>query len=190
MNHRSLTIAAFSLLTLALFGCATTPQTIAIVPTVAVTESNVGRGIPLIINVRDQRPTRHFGTLGDTQVQLRNEQRLDAVIDQVLTQALDKQGFAKATSGDLNKLEVVLETLGYKAESATLTDTINIVAQVSVTASHNGDTLKKTYTHTMEEQVVLNPDLETNQAWLNRALSQTLNQMANDQRLLAFLAGH
>jgi hypothetical protein len=55
-------------------------------------------------------------------------------------------------------------------------------------ASKNGKTYEKMYRTEKEERVVIVPTADTNEKWINEALSDVLKQLLYDDGLTIFLA--
>lgn len=65
---------------------------------------------------------------------------------------------------------------------------MNFCSAQEVIAQHDSKTHEQLYRTDKAERVEVAPMAETNQQWINAALSYALTQLLNDQGLISFLA--
>lgn len=113
---------------LALAGCALTPQTAHLAPSVAVSEENVGLGNRVVVSVIDKRDSRALGNRGTTWgagAAIASDQDLLSVVREQMLTGLRAKGFdpseeesAAATDA---RLRVELRAFRYSTAPRTLT---------------------------------------------------------------------
>lgn len=189
-------LRAVLLLTLstAFAGCALSPQVIEVQPTVKVSAANIGHNQPVQVIAVDSRDQLAFGTRGGVYketalVQPGND--VKSAVEDAVRQGLQTQGFNAFNPGDTEtSLEVRLEKLDYVPEAGSVVNEVTLNLVLLGEAQRGDSSYTGTYKSSVVHDVPLTPSAARNQAMINEILSQALNRMLADQKLLAFLAGN
>ncbi len=180
-------------LALLLAGCAHTPQQVRLAPIVNVSPSVVDQGIRVTLGVLDGRPSRtlgHYGAINDPSTEITTSQDIAAIVKQEIIVGMRKKGFVVSNEnvdGEV-KLTVAVKLLEYSTAQGGLTDGVNIKSALKVVAIKNNKQLEKMYRIDNTERVLVAPSAETNERWINDALSDVLRQFLDDKELSNFLA--
>jgi uncharacterized lipoprotein len=174
-------------------GCAVTPQNIALDPPVQVPQSQVGQGKVVHLTVRDARPRKTLGVVGDLEgkwahVSIEND--LTIPVYQRVAAALQRQGFmVQPTPGrDDRKLDIEVREIEYDAKKEGFTYRGEAKAAVAAVA-RNGDT-RYEWTYRAGETSASRPTIPSeadNVAAVNRVVAATLEDMLNDDKLRSVL---
>ncbi len=177
---------------LASAGCAFTPQQANIAPTVTVMSSSEGKGVAVAVRVTDERPSKSLGRRGTAvgaAAEITAAQDVAAVVQKEIIDGLKKKGFVAVedSGASSTKLSVEVRLLEYSTSQGFWTGGVNIKGALKAVASKNGKTYEKMYRTDKEERVVVVPTAETNEKWINGALSEVLRQLLDDNGLTMFL---
>ena len=190
MSNLKTLSAAILLLTAS--GCAFNPQQANLNPELNVASSNIGNTRSVYVNVLDERSNKSLGRRGTAYgaaAEITSEQELSIIVDRELKKALKIKGFkiAEKASAD-NLLTVEIRGLEYSTSQGFWTGGVHITGALKGRAKNGSSEMEKMYRYEKEERVVIVPTAETNEKWLNEALTETLNQLINDPELLNFLS--
>jgi uncharacterized lipoprotein YajG len=174
-------------------GCAFNPQTATITPTVAVMASSEGRGVTVGVRVVDERPSKSLGRRGTAYgaaAEITAAQDIATIVQNEIIEGLQKKGFSASDYSDSAnpKLSVEVRLLEYSTSQGFWTGGVHIKGALKAIAVNSGKTYEKIYRTDQEERVVVVPTAETNEKWINEALSEVLRQLLDDHGLIAFLA--
>lgn len=178
---------------LASAGCAFNPQTANIKPAVNVLSSNDGKGVTVAIRVVDERPSKSLGRRGTAYgaaAEITAAQDIAAVIQSEITAGLKQKGFNpvdESATADA-RLAIEVRLLEYSTSTGFWTGGVNIKSTLKGVATKGGKTYEKMYRTDKEERVMVVPTAETNEKWINGALSEVLTQLLDDNGLVMFLA--
>jgi uncharacterized lipoprotein YajG len=174
-------------------GCAFNPQMANITPTVAVMASSEGRGVTVGVRVVDERPSKSLGRRGTAYgaaAEITAAQDIATIVQNEIIEGLQKKGFSASDYSDSAnpKLSVEVRLLEYSTSQGFWTGGVHIKGAMKAMAVNSGKTYEKIYRTDTEERVVVVPTAETNEKWINEALSEVLRQLLDDHGLIAFLA--
>ena len=174
-------------------GCAFKPQKANIAPTVSVMASSEGNGVAVAVRVSDERPSKTLGRRGTAYgaaAEITAAQDIAVVVQKEIIDGLKKKGFTTVDgNGTSNtKLSVEVRLLEYSTSVGFWTGGVNIKGALKAVAGKNGKVYEKMYRTDKEERVVVVPTAETNEEWINDALSEVLRQLLDDKELMMFLA--
>lgn len=174
-------------------GCAFTPQTANIAPTLSVTPSSQGAGTTVAVRVVDERPSKSLGRRGSgygPAAEITAAEDLALVVRDEIIAGLQQKGFNTtfADAAATPKLTVEIRLLEYSTSTGFWTGGVHINGAVKAIAHHGQQTYEKMYRSEEEQRVVFVPGDKENEKWINQALSEVLNQMFEDQALIQFLA--
>lgn len=190
MRH-TLIIAALALL---LGGCALSPQQIQVQPSPQVTSSNLGHNQAVKVIVVDARGQKAFGSRGgvyaDTATLSPSNDVRQAIADSV-RKGLQQLGFNAYNPGnDATTLEVRLEKLRYIPEKGSVVNEVTLNLDMSAEAKRGGVTHTGNYKTSVDHKSPFTPTQAQNQKMINDILSQAIQRMLQDPKMIAFLAGN
>ena len=173
-------------------GCAFNPQKANVAPTVAVMASNEGKGVSVAVRVVDERPSKSLGRRGTAYgaaAEITSVQEISFIVQREIGDALKKKGYSVVDYGDtLNpRLSVEVRLLQYSTSQGFWTGGVQIQSALKANATNGLRTYEKMYRSEKEERVMVIPTAETNERWINDALSDVLNQLLNDSSLFSVL---
>lgn len=171
-------------------GCAFNPQTANIAPTVSVMGSSEGDGVSVAVRVVDERAKKSLGRRGTAYgaaAEITAAQDVATIVHDEIIAGLKKKGFVAGPEGD-TKLTVEIRLLEYSTSAGFWTGGVQIQSALKAIATKDGKTYEKMYRVDREERVVVVPTAETNEKWINDALSEVLTQLLDDAGLTRFLA--
>ena len=173
-------------------GCAFNPQKANVSPTVAVMASSEGKGVSVAVRVVDERPSKslgHRGTAYGAAAEITSVQEISLIVQREITNALQKKGFSVVDYVDSAnpRLTVEVRLLEYTTSQGFWTGGVQIKGALKAIATNQARTYDKMYRSEKEERVMVVPTAETNERWINEALSDVLNQLLNDNSLFSVL---
>ena len=180
---------------LELGGCATRAfqaQEIAVVPYVAIGETDVGQGRTVAITVVDARPTKVVGrrewALGPS-AEITVDPRIAEIVRSTIANALSEYKFVPiSTDSDQRMtLDIEIQTIEY---SVTQSFTFDMFVQaVFVATAHTGQKVySRDYRGEVRESAFIVPDDNLNSRLINQAISLALERLVSDVALIKFLA--
>lgn len=173
-------------------GCAYSPQTVRLAPATLIAPSDRGHGVSVSVSVTDERPSQKIGQRSDAYgmgAEIRSDDNIAAIVADEINRGLLAKGFQTAAgSGSAAKLIVEVRLLEYDTSTGFFTGGVHLRSAVKARATAGTLTYEKLYRSEKEERVAVVPTAETNAAWINRSLSEVLQQLFSDDALLDFLA--
>lgn len=184
-------VAAVSVLS----GCAFTPQTATINPTVDVASGDVGRGVTVAFRVVDERDSKAIGNRGGAfgkGAKITTTQDVAALVHEQLADGLRKKGFEVTDYSEAAspRLSVELRSLSYGTSVGFWTGGVETQAAIKGVAVRDGRTYEKMYRYDNEKRVVIVPGAGKNEEMINGALKDVLQQFFDDTGMFYHLAGH
>lgn len=114
------------------------------------------------------------------------------VVKRSLMDGLRKKGFKPVAVDTMEgatepHLTVELRLLEYSTSQGFWTGGVEIQGALKAVAINGGHVFEHMYRSDKEERVVVVPTAETNEKWINDALTNVINQVLDDASLLQFL---
>ncbi|HNG49971.1 MAG TPA: YajG family lipoprotein [Plasticicumulans sp.] len=173
-------------------GCALSPQTLNIHPSLDVAAPPLGRGRPLMLEVIDARTQPAvFGTRGGVYQTATVGPRNDvaAAVRQALAERLTAAGFVlSAPQPGSRTLRVELLRIDYHASGEPTVGEVRTSCEVRAIAGNAASSYSGNYRANSVRQVVGSPGVEDNEQIVNEIISQALQRMLADRGLLETLA--
>ena len=173
-------------------GCAVKPQNIPLDPPVQVPQSQAGQGKVVQLVVRDARPRKTLGMVGDMEgkyapVSIEND--FSTTVYQRISAALQKQGFKvqPTPSGDDRKLEVEVREVEYQSLKEGLTYKTEGKAATAAVARNGDLRYERIYRAGETRTSPTVPGAEENARAVNSVVAMTLEDMLNDDRMTSVL---
>lgn len=181
-------------LTLLLGGCALSPQQVLVHPKVRVPSSNQGHNLPVKVIAVDARGKQAFGSRGgvysDTATIGPSNDVRQALADAV-RQGLQSLGFNAYNPGDnATSLEVRLNKLDYVPSGNSVVHKVTVSLELDAIAKRGDTTHTATYKTSINHKSPFPPSQADNQKMINDILSQGIQDMLQDPKMVAFLAGN
>ncbi|HZP93983.1 MAG TPA: YajG family lipoprotein [Burkholderiales bacterium] len=188
---RIMTIAGFIALTQ---GCSLKPQYLHLDPAVNAATANAPAGSGTIaLSVEDSRSTTKLGEVGDPDrkmVDVSLEEDFRPVLYAKIADALTQRGFKVVPAGeDADRTLIVnVRRLELSSRKQPLTFDTELRAEVSAESRHGEDSYDKLFYVRTHKETAGPPYLKDSNALVNSAVSQSLEDLLSDEKLLEFLA--
>lgn len=181
---------------LLLQACAPKPQNIRLDPPVhAPSATNVGQGKVVWLDVKDARPSKTLGIVGDPggrYAHVSIEDDFSKAVYQRVSGVLLDMGFmvqpTPTTSSEGRSLMVEVREIKYQSPKSTLTFDTEVNVAVAAMAQNGADHYNRIYNAGEKRTSPLMPDAEENASAVNKAVAATLEDMLNDSHLVELLA--
>lgn len=182
-------------LLLLLGGCALSPQTVSIAPSIDTAKlDKSGNGKRIALDIADNRGTGVIGTRGgvypDTS-EIRTSADIKTPMREELGRALQAMGYrvVPAVESADASLSVIIDTIKYTALDKTVGKSIEIVATVRVVSKVKSREYTGRYRSKRTTDVLKSPDIAENEEMINAAVSHVLERILGDSELHAFMRG-
>jgi uncharacterized lipoprotein len=177
---------------LMLQGCAVKPQNIALDPPVQVPQAQVGQGKVIQLTVKDMRPRKTLGIVGDLDSKFAHvsiEDDFSTSVYQRVSAALQRQGFTvQPTPGrDDRKLDVEVREIEYQSVKEGIVYKTEGKAAVAALARNGDARYERIYRAGETRNGPTMPDPEENERAVNTVVAMTLEDMLNDDKLTSVL---
>lgn len=161
---------------------------------VSVMESSEGKNVQVAIRVMDERPSKSLGHRGSAYgkaAEITSLEEIAVIVQREVANGLRKKGFTTADySHEASpRMTIEIRLLEYSTSTGFWTGGVHIKGALKVQATNAGKSYEKFYRSEKEERVVVVPTAETNEKWINDALSDLLTQLLEDNALIQFLSG-
>ena len=177
-------------------GCAFTPQTVVIDPTVEVPAGNIGEGRNVSVYVVDERTTTELGRrgVGMRGAAITTEQDIATVFQTSIVENLNAMGFnaTAATEGMTDPgsslLRVDIRSIDYETSMGFWTGGVHTRGSMKATATRDARNYENLYRVDEEKRVMVVPGADSNAQMINATASAILQELFNDVALFRFLA--
>ncbi|MGB3462615.1 YajG family lipoprotein [Rhodanobacter sp. UC4437_H4] len=176
-----------------LSGCMFHAQTVHLQPQVQYVDSNEGRGLPITIIVKDERPTQDLGHRGNgvaSAATITSDSDIASVVKQHLVEGFTHRGFKVVDSADSSEEVVTVRVRALETELHqgfwTGHQEANGAAQLTVVK--NGRTYENFYRVDSKQSKFWVPTAGQNSEYINGALSNLIGKIINDDKLVSFMA--
>ena len=172
--------------------CALTPQHLHLEPTVAVKSEPVASGATVAVSVEDRRTDSKLGEVGDPNTQMVEvsltedfKPRLYEEVQKVLTGL----GFNVVPAGEEadRSLQIDVRRLELSSVKQPFVFDTELRAELGAVATSGPDTYDRLYYVRTRKETAGPPYLKDSNALINTAVSQALQDMLSDERLLDVL---
>ena len=170
--------------------CAFVPHEVDVTAKAPKTESTIGAGVTIELQVIDDRDSTVVGQRGAGMIGASiTAGNVIHVIEDELAAAFEANGFKVAAldSEADAEVEVRLRALKFFIESGLFTGSENASAVVAIEAEKQGDDFDQTYRSSSENTIIFVSGEGAIDDKLNAALSDVLRQIMTEQELLKFL---
>lgn len=178
-------------------GCAYTPQTVAIEPTLEVAASDIGGGREVSVYVVDERETTEIGRRGSGMLRgaaITTEQDVAKVFSDTIIANLNKMGYrasavnSPAPAAGASLLRVDIRSIEYETSTGFWTGGVHARGSMKGTATRDNRSYDKLYRVDEEKRVVVVPGADSNAQMINATVSAVIQEMFNDVELFRFLS--
>ncbi|HET8728074.1 MAG TPA: YajG family lipoprotein [Alphaproteobacteria bacterium] len=172
--------------------CALTPQQLHLEPTVAVKSEPVASGTTVAVSIEDRRTDSKLGEVGDPNTQMVEvsltedfKPRLYEEVRKVLTGL----GFTVVPAGEEadHSLQIDVRRLELSSVKQPFVFDTELRAELGAVATNGPDTYDRLYYVRTRKETAGPPYLKDSNALINTAVSQALQDMLSDERLLDVL---
>ena len=173
-------------------GCAWTPQTATLKPAPNITPSTLGNGVTLAVRVIDKRQSDTIGYRGlDSQnAAIRTTQNVAALFQEKIIEGLRQKGFSAAPYQDQpgRLLIVEIRQIDYTTDMDFWKGIVRTEATLGASMIKDGVKFEQLYSGKRTENTVEAPGAKTNERLINGAISDALQRLFEDDRLIRYLA--
>lgn len=189
----SLRLVLMVLVCLWFSACAFTPQNAVIKPEVNLAKTNEGHGTTVVVKIVDERADKTLGHRGGAAfkgAKITTTQNIEGLIREEIMKGLVKKGFnpKNCNPGGKPDLKVEIRLIEYSTSTGFWTGGIHTKAALKAIARTSGKSYEKIYRVANEERVFFVPTAEANEKYLNQLISDVLNKLFQDQKLIATIA--
>ena len=174
-----------------LLRCAFVDEEIMLRPVSDVPPSSIGQGRQIALTVVDERSSTLIGQRGpDGTADIRSVQDVRRVVDGVLNQGLQNQGFVPVQSTGVEPvmLKVEVRDLVYEVADRLPLPEPRVNAALKVVAQNGDRSFEQLYRTQTATESFLPPTAAEDSQLINRALSDVIDRVLSDRQLLEFLA--
>lgn len=176
-----------------LAACSTfAPQMVTLNPKASVTQSTAGLGKVVALKVIDARADKALGyrtTRSDKDSAIITNQNVAKVVQSKIYDSLKKSGFdVDILDNGARALKIEIRELDYSVPTGSWTGGIRILATLNAVVKNGDTTYENLYQITNNERVILKPDREKNEELINKTLSDILQRLLQDEKVIALLA--
>ena len=171
-------------------GCAVNSQTVRLNPTLDTSSASPLKASgTAALRVIDQRPRQEIGRRSrepGSGATITTDQNLAELIRSKVSEALLARGLQTVPFEAIvpRSLTIGLQQLDYTIVGSSVT----IQAALTAALVNGPRRLDQTYSAQREQRILLTPVAKTNEEWINEVLSDVLNKLCADAKLLAFLS--
>lgn len=173
-------------------GCALSPQTIDVAPSVTVEPAAIGQGRTLALDVVDKRPRAYFGTRGGVYgvtSTIGPTGDVSAGVRKAMAEALTAKGFRVVPAGSaadlLMRLDV--EDISYVASGDPVVRSVETAARIGAVIRRGDNEYSGRAQVKQSKDVITAPDAAQNETLINATLSQALERLLKNNDLVDFL---
>jgi uncharacterized lipoprotein YajG len=173
-------------------GCAVKPQNIRLDPKVDASPSNLGRGTKVWLEVKDVRPQKTLGVVGDldgTYAHVSVEDDFSTQMYQNISGALRQMGFDVSPTpvSEARSLVVEVRDIEYQALKQGVNYDTETKVAIGALAKSTESTYERLYTAGAKKSSPIAPSAKDNDRIVNDTVAGALEEMLNDGRLTATL---
>jgi len=181
-----------SLLVTFVMGCAWTPQHISLAPQIDNVNSSIGKGAEVGVKVTDERTDRILGhrSVGAVGSEMTIDDHPEIAIKKAIFESLTNNGFVPVEF-DPNlprSLKVEIREIKFYISMGFWTGGVHTNAAIKANATNSGKTYEEFYREQTERRVMFIPGADDNARDVNKTLSNTLQKLNHDPKLMNFLA--
>jgi uncharacterized lipoprotein len=177
-----------------LTGCAFTPQSVELAPTVSVSaDEDIGQGKEVSIEVMDEREKLILGRRGTGHggaAEITTDQNVALVVRDELVKGLQGYNFVpiQPDKDFPTSMKVEVRLLEYTTSVGFWSGGVHTRATLKVICKNQAKEYRKIYRAEGEERILFVPTAEKNAELINQILSKVLLKVLTDNQLLQFLA--
>lgn len=173
-------------------GCTVKPQNVRLEPQIKAAPSTVGQGKKVWLEVKDVRPKKTLGVVGDLNGRYAHvsvEDDFSTQMYQSVSGALRQMGFEVSPTpvSDARSLVVEVRDIEYQALKQGLTYDTDTKVAIGALAKSAESTYERLYTAGARKSSPIHPSASDNDRIVNDTVSGALQEMLNDDRLTAAL---
>ena len=173
-------------------GCAWVRQTATLQLSPQIAPSGVGAGRAIAVRVNDRRGSEIIGYRGmdSKDAAITTKQSVAALFEAKIIEGLGAKGFKAAvfTDQSTDVLNVDVMEIKYTTDLEFMRGSMQTRAVLRVSTSKNGVYFDQNFYGTRKESIVEPPRASRNERLINAAISDAVQRMFDDDRLMVFLA--
>lgn len=173
-------------------GCAWVHQSAKLQLNPQITPSSVGAGKLMVVKVTDRRASEILGYRGlDSQnASITTKQDVAELFETKIIEGLAAKGFRAVAHSEqpADVLNVEVKEIKYTTDMEFMKGSMQARAVLRVYTSKNGLYFDQNFYGTRKESIVEAPKASRNERIINAAISDALQRLFDDDRLMAFMA--
>ena len=173
-------------------GCAWVHQTATLQLNPQIKSSGIGAGRTVPVRVNDRRASEIIGYrgLGSQNASITTKQDIPALFEAKIIEGLGAKGFKAVAFTDQSAgvLTVDVMEIRYTTDLEFMKGSMQALAVLRVFVSKNGLFFDQHYSGNRKEAILEAPQASRNEQIINAAISDVVQRMFEDGRLLSFLA--
>ncbi|HKS36880.1 MAG TPA: YajG family lipoprotein [Verrucomicrobiae bacterium] len=186
LNFLTITIAV------AFAGCAWVHQDATLKLDPAITPSSIGRDATVAVKVLDHRGSKTIGYRGldSKNASITTDQDVAALFQAKILEGLSRKGFNAVPHGERpgRPLTVEIRQIEYKTDMDFWKGIIQAEAAINAWSVRDGASYERTYRGQRKDTTLEAPAAKANERLINGAISDALQNLLEDERLIRFLA--
>lgn len=180
----------FFLLPILFAFCTNMPQSVRLDPLLHVPADTIGKGISVFVRAKDERANTSLGYRGVDTIPITTRQNICALVEEEIGKGLKMRSFqiaADTTQG--TGLTISIEKIQYAVDGRFLHSNIRSETSIRATATRQNAEFSRLYKFEDKSGYVFLPSEKANQKRINALVSEALDRILNDDKLIRFLAG-
>lgn len=186
LNYLTVTIAGL------FAGCAWVHQDATLKLDPAITPSSIGRDATVAVKVLDQRRSKTIGYRGldSKNATITTDQDVAALFRAKIVEGLSRKGFNAVPHGEQpgRPLTVEIRQIEYKTDMDFWKGIIQAEVAISAWSVREDASYERIYHGQRKDTTMEAPGAKTNERLINGAISDALQNLLEDERLIRFLA--
>jgi len=190
--QKLLLVALCALAAAAVSGCAWVPQNVTLKPAPNIAPSTIGKGVTVAVLVLDKRRSPVIGHRGldSKNAAIQTKQNVIPLFRGKIMEGLTRKGFtAVLYEGQPGRLLTVeIQRIDYTTDMEYWKGIIQTEVTLTASMIKDGAKFEQIYVGKRTETAVEAPRAKTNEGLINGAISDALQRLFEDERLLRYLA--
>jgi|SRR6185369_2069458 uncharacterized lipoprotein YajG len=173
-------------------GCAWVHQDATLKLDPAITPSSIGRDATVAVKVLDHRRSKMIGYRGldSKNAEITTDQDIAALFQAKILEGLSRKGFKAVAYGEQpgRSLTVEIRQIEYKTDMDFWKGIIQAEAAINAWSVGEDESYQRIYRGQRKDTSMEAPGAKTNERLINGAISDALQNLFEDERLIRFLA--
>lgn len=170
--------------------CTNMPQSVRLDPVLHVPTDSMGKGVSVYVATKDNRGDAKLGYRGADTIPITTRQDMVILMQEKIGEGLKARAFTIVQdTTQASGLTVSIERIQYAVDGRFLHSKIRCESTVRATATRGNTEFSRLYKFEDKSAYLFLPSEKANQKRINNLVSETLDRILNDDKLISFLAG-